>query len=105
MAWFDPPLYKPGNLRCPECGKHQGWYRAFGPWVWEGYHHDWKCAGCQTSLKYDLGRRLAIVIPMIPLSVLMAVLWPRPHEELSMILLSWILLGACWSTSIRRLEA
>ena len=105
MAWFDPPLYKPGNLTCPNCGKHQGWYRAFGPWVWEGFDYRWECAGCQTVLNYDLSRRLAILIPTILLSVLIGVLWANSYDELSLVVFSWTFLGVCWSTSIKRLEA
>jgi hypothetical protein len=68
-----PPLEirKLGNKKCPNCGKHQGWYRALGRPMWHHYWpypYDWKCAKCQTALTYDHNRLhvlgAAVVVPL-----------------------------------------
>ena len=50
MAWFTPPLTKPGVHECPLCGdKPWPWRRGF--WVSE-----WRCPNCQSSLKWEKSR-------------------------------------------------
>lgn len=53
MAWFDPPLYKPGNRKCPKCGQPQGWglFQSRLAQV---------CPRCQSALTLDF-RRLAVL--------------------------------------------
>ncbi len=52
MAWFDPPLHKPGNKRCPNCGKGQLRHLLTGP-----FWSNWRCRGCQSILGFDHGRQ------------------------------------------------
>ncbi len=48
-----PPLYRPGNKRCPKCGKSQWWHLLTGL-SWRGWH----CSGCRSSLDWDHRRQL-----------------------------------------------
>lgn len=52
MAWFDPPLYKPRNKKCPNCGKGQWWHLFTGP-----FWSNWQCTNCQSILGFDHGRQ------------------------------------------------
>jgi len=56
MAWFNPPLHKPGHKKCPSCGHPQGW-NCF----WHsGLRAEWRCSKCQSALTEDY-RRLAVI--------------------------------------------
>jgi hypothetical protein len=68
MAWFDPPLYKPGNKRCPNCGHPLGWNRWWGSSIvrfWAG----WRCTKCQSVLTFDVGRRIAWALLWIAVAI------------------------------------
>src|SRR4030042_1604021 len=58
MAWFNPPLNKRGNRKCPNCGEPVSWTRL--SWAWA----KWSCPECQSVMGIDLGRRAvqAIVV-------------------------------------------
>jgi hypothetical protein len=53
MAWFDPPLYKPGNKQCPSCGSPV-WWASMSSW-WNG-SSTYLCSRCATELKVDMNR-------------------------------------------------
>jgi hypothetical protein len=105
---FDPPLYKPGIKRCPNCGQHQGWYRAFPLWAWLLYPYEWKCAKCQTTLRYDFGRYLVISwLVVAPLLVIVGLLAESSPDGaiwiwLACLVFALVLLAWWWSASIRR---
>lgn len=53
MAWFSPPLYKPGIHKCPRCGDR--------PWPWRrgAWVSEWRCPNCQSLLKWERSRYYA----------------------------------------------
>ncbi len=53
MAWFDPPLHRPGNQRCPNCGQPQRWTVALA------LHDEWACRACNSPLTLDPRRKEA----------------------------------------------
>ena len=53
MAWFNPPLCKPGNKRCPSCGQTQ-WDHVLNNW----FYSKWHCSRCQSVLRLDVRRKL-----------------------------------------------
>lgn len=67
MAWFEPPLYKPGNHKCPHCGQRQGWILSLFR------RTRWRCPRCQSLLGLDVWRGLlawpALVIPALLLGL------------------------------------
>jgi hypothetical protein len=107
---FDPPLYKPGNKRCPNCGQHQGWNRAWGPWPLDfSSYRGWKCTRCQTILRHDAARYLTIawlvIAPLLVISGLLA-------ESLDGTIWIWFvflifpvaIVAKWWAASIKRRE-
>lgn len=54
MAWFDPSLYKPGNKRCPKCGRIQ-WGHLPYPGI---FSLECTCARCHPALGADRHRFL-----------------------------------------------
>ena len=68
MALFDPPLYKPGNMKCPNCGHPEGWRYFWGRgrvFRWLGLWREWRCSKCQSVLLYDSRRRWVWVVPWL----------------------------------------
>ena len=62
MGLFDPPLYKPGNMKCPNCGHPEGWRRFWGrPLKLFGMWLEWDCSECKSILIHDSRRRWAWV--------------------------------------------
>jgi uncharacterized protein (DUF983 family) len=55
MAWFDPPLYKPGNKRCPSCGNPVWWASLWS--LWNG-SSTYLCSRCGADLKVAVGRSI-----------------------------------------------
>ena len=55
MAWSSAPLTKPGNHRCPRCGRglffHVSWGRSA-----------WRCPKCQSLLEWDSPRHQAAML-------------------------------------------
>ena len=101
MALFDPPLYKPGNKKCPDCGHPQGWHG-----FWRGEREEWRCSNCQSVLIYDSRRRtlwwvlyFAIVMgfPVIP--VMMDFMWQAIAVQAAavavIVLFAWWWLQSC----------
>ncbi len=99
-------FFKPGNKRCPNCGRHQGWYRSWGPWPLQFYPYKWNCAECQTSLRYDMGRYLAVVwLAIAPLLLIGESLAETRWIWAAFILIFPLaFLGKWWAASIRRVE-
>ncbi len=52
MALFNPPLYKPGNKKCPNCGRGQ-WFQ-LNPLMLSSW--SWECRQCKAILEDDAGR-------------------------------------------------
>lgn len=92
MAWFNPPLHKPGNKRCPKCGKTQ-----WGRWPWNGlFSLEWQCPKCMSSLKADVGRhwlgslcRVIVIIAFLSWSLVFTVLREGP---------GWLVIPALMAT-------
>jgi len=61
MAWFDPPLYKPGNKKCPSCGSPVR--RESMGYLWSTRY----CTQCESALRHDLGRFFAGLVLVAPL--------------------------------------
>jgi len=55
MAWFDPPLHKPGNKKCPSCGNPVGWASMW--WWWNGSSTS-LCSRCGAELRFAVGRAI-----------------------------------------------
>ena len=54
MAWFNPPLYKHGNRKCPNCGHAVRWaLHLFGT------GGDWDCPKCHAGLGWDNARKIS----------------------------------------------
>lgn len=70
MGYFNPPLYKIGNKKCPHCGHNQGWLDRQRPWFREV---SWKCSNCRSALKLDWRRHWAGVL-ISPLCLIAATL-------------------------------
>lgn len=62
MAWFDPPLYKPGNRKCPKCGQPHAWKLLQASMVRT-------CSKCQSVLILDYRRLAVLPIPLIPIII------------------------------------
>ena len=75
MAWFNPPLYKHGNKKCPNCGERVAWLRL---WVWSW--GQWNCRSCRSILAKD-GVRLIpgwfLLVPFIAVAATIE-LWKQP---------------------------
>lgn len=101
MAWFDPPLYKPGNRRCPKCGQPQAWKLLRASMVRT-------CSKCQSVLIPDYRRLAALPIPLtatIIASIAVAVLvdselW-RLVGLLALLVAPWLCLWWLLSWRIR----
>jgi hypothetical protein len=100
MAWFNPPLYKPGNKKCPNCGQRVSWTLFwFGDLKWgNAVWTKWPCRRCQSVLGWDLGRRAIIVVPI---GALVAVTiagatgtWPGWAKIL--LIAGWLVLALVW---------
>jgi hypothetical protein len=74
MALFNPPLIKPGNKKCPNCGQSQWEHLWWTGWLLSKWH----CSKCQSVLETDGWRwflssmarvvaYLAILLPIISL--------------------------------------
>ena len=61
MAWFDPPLYKPGNRRCPNCANPVR--RESMGYLWSTRY----CTQCGSTLRHDIGRFFAGLVLVAPL--------------------------------------
>jgi hypothetical protein len=55
MAWFDPPLYNPGNKKCPSCGNPVGWTAM---WWWAYGSSTYLCSRCGSELRVAIGRSI-----------------------------------------------
>lgn len=104
MAWFNPPLYKPGNKTCPSCGHHQGNYK-FG----QNRRKPWPCPECHSLLVYDRGRQVISWVLLVPFLLLMVMLFLYASVPVlvlglvSSVVLSWML--GWWLESYRLKEA
>ncbi len=67
MAWFDPPLHKPGNKKCPSCGSPVR--RESMGYLWSTRY----CGQCGSALRHDLRRFFMGLVLIAPL--LAAYLW------------------------------
>jgi uncharacterized protein (DUF983 family) len=61
MAWFDPPLYKPGNKKCPSCGNPVR--RESMGYLWSTRY----CTQCGVALRHDIGRVFVGLVLVAPL--------------------------------------
>lgn len=101
MAWYDPPLYKPGNKRCPRCGKYQ-WRPLLGAGLWAR----WNCPMCHTVLALD---RLRFFISWLLWAAVLAMFLfvipgPRPASALWIHVVAWLVLSVLifeWGQSVR----
>lgn len=59
MASFSPPIYKPGNKKCPNCGDTGNWERLPLQTLWSG----WRCRKCHAHLRWNIWRKV-MVVPM-----------------------------------------
>jgi uncharacterized protein (DUF983 family) len=62
MAWFDPPLHKPGNKKCPSCGNSVR--RESMGYLWSTRY----CTQCGAALRHDLARffmGLVLIAPLV----------------------------------------
>lgn len=78
MAWFDPPLSRKGNRRCPKCGAGQGLYLFLNSRNCWG---SWECPECGYRLglnarRYWMGHLLSAVFIFAPFFPLVMVLLP-----------------------------
>ena len=75
MALFDPPLYKHGNKKCPNCGEPVPWTRV---WVWG--RGQWNCRSCRSILATDAVRLIPGMLLLVPLLVVLTTVdpWGRP---------------------------
>ena len=60
MAWFDPPLHKLGNKKCPSCGSP---VRESMGYLWSTRY----CTQCGSALRHDLGRFFVGLVLIAPL--------------------------------------
>jgi len=76
MAWFNPPLHKPGNHRCPRCGERR--------WLWYcgGWALQWRCPKCQSLLKWEKRRSVLAFLLYFPVycAVFAAVVYGDIHS-------------------------
>ena len=57
MAWFNLPLFKVGNRKCPNCGHAARWaLHLFGT------GKDWDCPKCHAGLRWDNVRKIPGVV-------------------------------------------
>jgi uncharacterized protein (DUF983 family) len=74
MALFDPPLYKPGNKKCPNCGSPVK-RESMGP-LWSTRY----CTQCGSALRHDIGRAVVGMVLIAPL--IAAWVWSIVDETL-----------------------
>jgi hypothetical protein len=102
MAWYESALTKPGDKKCPHCGRPQGWdcfWRGVLPW--------WRCSTCRSALTVD-GRRSALIWALyIPLLLAWSVVlrltdpsWPVTLIEAST-LIAIVYLALWWLQSCK----
>ena len=102
MAWFDPPLYRLGNKKCPYCGEPQGGYRFV-----QNRRKPWLCPKCRSALIYDRRRMLVnwiLLVPVLCVLVLAFVL-PTPLRLLGLLLAIGLLFAATWWLESYRLKS
>jgi hypothetical protein len=112
-----PPLdlRRLGNKKCPNCGKHQGWYRSLFPLgvfrlPGEPLSQDWKCAKCQTVLTYDHNRLLVLgTVTALPLYLVSVGLLAGALAEPTLLIFLPVtvplaILALLWSVAIMRRE-
>jgi hypothetical protein len=75
MAWFNPPLNKRGNKRCPDCGKTQ-WGHLLNGW----FMSEWHCSECQAVLGVDGWRYLLSGLARVAVysAILLSIILLRP---------------------------
>ena len=107
MAWFDPPLYKPGNHKCPNCGHPQGWNCYFQSRRW-GPLGSWRCSKCQSALRLDGWRYLlgflGPVIAVLTFLVFALTMPVWPSWLVFVVVLALVVFGGFnywWSLSVR----
>jgi hypothetical protein len=61
MALFNPPLYKRGNKKCPNCGQTASWVRL---WL-RGNWYEWSCPVCRSVLRKDGGRVMVGAVAVV----------------------------------------
>ena len=105
MALFDPPLNKPGNKKCPNCGSPVK-RESMGP-LWSTRY----CTQCGSALRHDIGRFVAGLVLIAPLlavwvwCLLDEAVWPLWADFLSFagyllaVGLNWL-----WFPSVRLRE-
>jgi uncharacterized protein (DUF983 family) len=105
MAWFDPPLHKPGNKQCPSCGSPVR--RESMGYLWSTRY----CTQCGAALRHDIGRAIVGLVLIAPL--LAAYLWSIFDETVFpwwgtvLFLLGYLLLiifNQWWFVSVRLRE-
>ena len=104
MAWFEPPLYRPGNKKRPSCGHPQGWNGFWHSGLWE----EWRCSKCQSALTQDYRRRslfwgldIAAVFIWSAVDVFMNLSWPIGASIGLFILFIILCLASWWFQSTR----
>lgn len=102
MAWFNPPLNKRGNKKCPNCGELVPWMRLY-VWSW----HQWNCRRCGSILTKDGARFLTgaflIVFPFILVWSAVLVFWDWPVWAMMLFCVGGLVvaeLGAWWLDSV-----
>ena len=89
MAWFDPPLYKPGNRKCPKCGQPQAWKLLRASMVRT-------CSKCQSVLIPDYRRLAAIPIPLTAIAIASIAVAVLVHSDLLRFVGLLALLASSW---------
>jgi len=103
MSWFNPPLYKPGNKKCPVCGERVSWIRVY---VWSG--HQWNCPRCRSILAKDTGRLVTgVILLLLPFTLVWtaaSVFWDWPLWVMISFGIPWWVwataLGGLWFDSV-----
>ena len=76
MAWFTPPLTKPGNHRCPNCHRGLLFHVSWGS--------SWRCPKCQSLLRWDWRRHVAaclLAFLVYCADTAAITLWPHRPED------------------------
>jgi hypothetical protein len=75
--------------RCPTCGRHVGWRRLLGSWIWT----TWRCPRCAAHLKVNMRRRMFSGVLGLA-CVMVAVIWDFPFSRLILLLVALVPIDA-----------